>query len=314
MELLISSSETIESRRFETSQREEEIMERVARWSVGSSLLIVLVCSSQAWAQSCGTGGTKDGIKIPSAQESPTVARVCKNGVVKGGMAPFAPHGFQDAAGVYRGPTVELIGPTVASLLGVRFEVVPIGWDSVVPGLVAARYDMITSGLTFTPERTKVIDYVLNTVAGTCYIVRKDSDIKSLDQMDAPTVRMGVFTGTSWETDLPKRFPKAKFDASVQGQGGGYRVEDLLARRIDVAPIDNVAAYAFEASFPGLRVIPPPAECLKNPDPQDRLGIGVTKGDEAFKALVQAVVTRHKDQIDAMITKYSSPEYIKVGK
>ena len=289
-------------------------MARVATWSAGSILLIGLLFSTHASAQSCGTGGTKDGIKVPSAQESPTVARICKNGTVKGGMAPFAPHGFQDAGGTYRGPTVEIIGPAVANLLGVRFEVVPIGWDSVVPGLVAGWYDMITSGLTYTQERTKVIDYVLDTVAGTCYIVRKDSPIQKLDQMDAPTVRMGVFTGTSWETDLPKRFPKAKMDASVQGQGGGYRVEDVLARRIDVAPIDNVAAYAFEANFPSLRVIPPPAECLKNPDPQDRLGIGVPKGDDTFKALVQAVVTRDKDKIDAMITKYSSPDYIKVGK
>jgi ABC-type amino acid transport substrate-binding protein len=276
--------------------------------------LILLLFSGQGWAQPCGAGGAVDGIKIPTAQESPTVTRICKNGVVKGGLAPFAPHGFQDATGAYRGPTVEIIGPTVATLLGVRFEVVPIGWDSVVPGLVAGRYDMITSGLTYTPERTKVIDYVLDTVAGTCYIVRKDSPFQNLDQLNSPNVRMGLFTGTSWETDLPKRFPKAKFDASVQGQGGGYRVEDLLARRIDVAPIDNVTAYAFDADFPSLRVIPPPAECLKNPDPQDHLGIGVPKGDDAFKALVQAVVDRNKEKIEAMITKYSSPEYIKVGK
>lgn len=287
-----------------------------AKFSVASSVLALLLFSSSgsAWAQACGAGGTKDGIKVPSAEESPTVARICKNGVLKGGMAPFAPHGFQDATGAYRGPTVEIIGPAVASLLDVPFEVVPIGWDSVVPGLVAGRYDMITSGLTYTEERTKVIDFAIDTVAGTCYLVLKTSPIQTLDDLNDPKVRIGVFTGTSWETDLPKRFPNATIDASVQGSGGGYRAEDTLAGRIDVAPIDNVASYAFEANFPSLRVVPPPAECMKNPDPQDRLGIGVPKGDEAFKALVQAAVDRDKDKIDAMIVKYSSPEYIAVGK
>jgi polar amino acid transport system substrate-binding protein len=277
-------------------------------------VVATMTFASGASAQGCGGGGTKDGIRVPTAQESPTVGKICKAGVLKGGMAPFAPHGFQDANGAYRGPTVEIIGPAVANLLGVKFEVVPIGWDSVVPGLVAGRYDMITAGLTYTVERTKVIDYVLDTVAGTCYLVRKDSPLQSLDSLDSPNVRMGVFTGTSWETDLPKRFPKAKFDATVQGQGGGYRVEDLIARRIDAAPIDNVTAYAFDANFPSLRVIPAPPDCLKHPDPQDRLGVGVPKGDAAFKALVEAVVKKNQEQIDAMITKYSSPEYIKVGK
>lgn len=279
-------------------------------------ILLALNMSSMTVAQSpnpCGTGGVRDGIKIPTATESPTVARICKDGVLRGGLGPFAPFGFQDSAGTYRGPGVEIVGPAIAKSLGVRFEVVPVGWDTIVAGLQSGRYEMIATALTYTEERTKVVDYVMYSVGGTCYLVRKDSNLKTLDDLNSPNVKIGVFTGTSWETDLPKAFPKAKFDASVQGQGGGYRVIDVLAKRIDAAPIDNVAALAFEASYPSVRVIPSGDQCFTNPKPLDRFGFGVPKGDSAFKALVTTIVEKNKDAINAMLKTYMSPKYIDVG-
>jgi polar amino acid transport system substrate-binding protein len=279
-------------------------------------ILLAIGASGFAAAQSpnaCGNGGTNDGIHIPTAKESPTIARICKDGVLRGGIGPFAPYGFQDSTGTYRGPGAEIIGPAIAKSIGVRFEIVPVGWDTIVAGLQSGRYEMIATALTYTVERTKVVDYVLYSVGGTCYLVRKESNLKTLDDLNSPNVTIGVFTGTSWETDLPKAFPKAKFDASVQGQGGGYRVTDVLAKRIDAAPIDNVAALAFQANYPSVRVIPAGDECLTNPKPLDRFGFGVPKGDSAFKDLVTAIVNKNKNEIDAMLKKYMSPTYISVG-
>ena len=90
----------------------------------------------------------------------------------------------------------------------------------IVAGLQAGRYELVTTGLTFTPEREKIIDYAIFAVGGTCYMVKRDSDLKAIDDLNAPSVTIGLFTGTSWETDLPKLFPKAKFDLAVEGPGG----------------------------------------------------------------------------------------------
>lgn len=285
-------------------------------WILAAALSVASLAavriSPAAAEDSCGQGGTVEGIKVPSASESPTVARICKRGGVRAAVAPFAPHGFQDAQGNFRGPGAEVVAPDVAKLLGVKLEVIPVSWDTVVAGLQAGRYEMVTTGLTYTPEREKVIDFAIYAVGGTCYIVRKDGPIKSLADLDSPKVTIGVYTGTSWETDLPKIFPKAKFNAAVEGSGGGYRVTDVLAKRIDAAPIDNVAELAIRANYPNLQVLPEGDECLSNPRPADRIGIGMPK-DAAFKSFVEAIVARDAAPIKAMLTKYMAPAYIDVG-
>lgn len=265
-----------------------------------------------ALAQDCGAGGTVDGITIPTAAESPTVAKICGQGSVRAAVAPFAPHGFQDAEGTFRGAAVEIVAPEIATLLGVELEVLPIGWDTVVAGLQAGRYELVTTGLTYTPERDEIIDYALTAVGGTCYVVRGDSALHEIADLDSPDVTIGVYTGTSWETDLPKIFPQAKFDSAIEGAGGGYRTPDLLAGRIDAAPIDNVAALAIAANYPSLRVVPEGDACITNPEPIDRVGIGLPQ-DEAFKTFVEAVVAQHQAEIDEMMRGYMTPDYIVVG-
>jgi hypothetical protein len=98
----------------------------------------------------------------------------------------------------------------------------------------------------------------------------------------------------------------------VEGAGGGYRVADVLSKRVDAAPIDNVAELAISSAFPNLRVVPEGDDCINKPNPVDRVGIGTPK-DAAFSQFVQAVVDAHKSEMDALMKKYMSPEYVKVG-
>src|SRR5690348_5457662 len=84
---------------------------RSYRWrhvGVGAGMLIGLFFAASAQA-ACGDGGTVDGIKVPGASESPTVAEICKTGALRAAVAPFPPHGFQDAKGDFRGAGVEIV-------------------------------------------------------------------------------------------------------------------------------------------------------------------------------------------------------------
>ena len=90
--------------------------------------LIFMAAVKTADAQSgCAEGRTVDGIAVPRAADSPTVAKICKQGVVRAALAPFAPHGFQDADGKFRGARVEIVAPAIAKLLNVKLEVTPVG-------------------------------------------------------------------------------------------------------------------------------------------------------------------------------------------
>jgi ABC-type amino acid transport substrate-binding protein len=285
------------------------VYRQASAWACASALAVFLGSAAMA---ACGDGGTVDGIAVPSASDSPTVAKICEQGKVRAAVAPFAPHGFQDTDGSFKGAGVEIAAPAVAKLLGVDLEVMPVGWDTVVAGLQAGRYELVTTGLTYTDERAQVIDFAIFGVGGTCYVVKADSALKTLDDLNKPEVTIGVYTGTSWETDLPKIFPNAKFDSAVEGAGGGYRTADVLAGRIDAAPIDNVTEIAVKTAYPNLRIVPEGDACLTNPNPIDRVGIGLPK-DPAFKTFVEAVVAAHKDEMDAKMKEYMAPEYVKVG-
>lgn len=301
-------------------------MERSSRFFmlIGASIALLsasISIGSGSWtgrvpavsaAAACGQGGTVNGIKVPTSKQSPTVARICKNGVLKAALAPFAPFGFQDQTGKFRGPGAEIVGPEMARDLHVNFSIVPTGWDTIVAGLQANHYELIIAGLTYTAVRAKLIDYVLYHSEGTCYAVKKSSAIKTLNDLNASSVTIGVYTGTSWETDIPKRYPSAKIDAAVEGTGGGYRLIDVMAGRIDAAPIDNVAAFAVEKSWPDLRVIPAPKQCLSHPDIAGQLGFGLPK-DKAFQKFIAAIVKKDKPAMEKLVRKYTAPKYIPVG-
>lgn len=266
--------------------------------------------NGQGTGAACGKGGTVNGVKVPSASQSPTVAKICKAGVLAAGYAPFAPHAFQSSSGAYLGPDVQVTGPKVAKALGVPFKVVPVNWDSIVLGLQTGKYEMITTGLTYTAARAKIISYALDSVGGTCFAVLKSSPYTSVSQLNSPSVTIDVDSGTSWVTSLPPLLPKAKFHTVVPAQGQQYDLSDVLAKRATATPIDNVVAKAVGSAFPSLRVVPKVSQCLSNPSQANRIGIGVPKGDPAFQHLVANVIKQNRPQIDRLLKKYESQKYI----
>jgi len=263
-----------------------------------------------AGSATCGIGGKVDGYQVPSAKESRTIAKICSAGALSAGFAPFAPHAFQNASGTYLGPDVQITGPAVAKLLGVPFKVVPVNWDSIVLGLTTGKYEMITTGLTYTTARAKVISYALDSVGGTCFAVLKNSPYQTVSQLNSPNVTVDIDSGTSWVTSLPSLLPKAKLNSVIPAEGQQYDLPDVLAKRATATPIDNVVARAVSSAFPSLRVIPPVSTCLGHPSQINHIGIGVPKGDPAFQSLVAQVIKHNAGAINRLLAKYESQQYI----
>lgn len=61
----------------------------------------------------------------------------------------------------------------IGDALGLRMKLTNVGFDSIVPGLQARKYDAAASGISVTPEREQVVDFVPYMSAGSGLAVQK---------------------------------------------------------------------------------------------------------------------------------------------
>ena len=80
-------------------------------------------------------------------------------GVLKVGMAESPPwQSPNPASGEYEGFNVDL-AQRAADLMGVKLEVVPATWSTLIPGLSAKQYDVVFANLFATPQRALVVNF-----------------------------------------------------------------------------------------------------------------------------------------------------------
>ena len=97
----------------------------------------------------------------------------------------------------------------------------------------------------------------------------------------------------------------------MQSVGGAHRFEDVIAKRIDVAPLDDAQAIVAVKQFPALKILPGgPDHCVNNSDIPFPIGMGFNKKQPEFAKFLQAVVDDMKPEIQAALVKYSAVEYM----
>lgn len=255
-------------------------------------------------------------IVVPAKGQSPTIDKIKASGTLRGGIAVAPPWLAQNPkTSEYFGPAIA-VGQRVAKLLGVKLQIIPSGWDTIIAGLQAQQFELALAPLFATAKRKAVVDFVNYTAAGTCYAVRKgDTRIKGLADLDNPSVTIGTFTGTGTETAIKEKYPKAKINSVVQGPGGGTRVIEVITKRIDVAPFDSPLAVVLQDKYKEVRIIPGGAAyCIQHADIPIPIGLAFNKGDAALAQFLQAVVKSMQPEINAEIAKYSTPQYLSIGK
>ena len=126
----------------------------------------------------------------------------------------------------------------------------------------------------------------------------KLKDAKTVDDLNREDITIAYFTGTPPETWAPTRFPKAKLKG-VAGSGANAPIEEIMAKRADIASIDNVAWPQLQKQVPGLVSFPGGDECLQSKEMATEVGLAVDKKDPAFHAWLQAVYDEIKDKVMA---------------
>jgi len=240
----------------------------------------------------------------PAAGASPRIDAIRKAGELRVGVLQNAPWLIENTTGngePWSGPAW-LLAKEYARLLGVKLSTVPVSHETKVPVLASNQVDMTISPLGETPERLKVVDFVVYSATSVCMFGRADNaklaKAASVDDLNRPEVTIAYFTGGAEEGWVKERFPKARLRA-VASSGATAPVEEIMARRADAAPINRVPWVGLQQKVKGLAVLPKENNCQGSTEKASPVGLAVDKNQATYLEWLRQVAKARKAQLDA---------------
>jgi polar amino acid transport system substrate-binding protein len=122
----------------------------------------------------------------------------------------YPPFEMQDMAGNPDGISVKL-AEALGTHLGRAVKIVPMEFSGLIPALKTGNIDLIISSMTATDERKKSIHFSTPyAFTGLALLVRKDSEIQSIEDLKQAARIITTKTGTTGETWAIQNLPTAK--------------------------------------------------------------------------------------------------------
>ncbi len=232
-------------------------------------------------------------VAVPAAGTSPRIDAIKKAGVLRVGVLANAPWLVENTTGggeTWSGPAW-LLAQEYAKRLGVKLEAVPVSHETKVPVLASNQVDISVTPLAETPDRLKVVDFVIYSNTSVCMFGLasnpKFADAKSVDDLNKPDITIAYYTGGGEEGWVKERFPKAQL-RGVAGSGVAP-VEEVMAKRADAVPINRVPWVAMGRKLKQLAVLPKDSNCQNSTEKAAPVGMAVDKGQVAFLQWARAV-------------------------
>jgi ABC-type amino acid transport substrate-binding protein len=161
----------------------------------------------------------------------------------------FKPEMYLDN-GEPAGYDVDLLKKLVPDL-GVALNIQNLDFNGLIPGLQAKKFDMVSVGLSATPERKKVVDFTRAYVpyALVLGVPTKDaSSITSVDPVNASGKTVTALQGSTGEQLAKKLFPKAKVKG-FPDQNAAFL--EVATGRADAIVVEDYLLAQFQASNAG---------------------------------------------------------------
>ena len=195
-------------------------------------------------------------LSTAAAAQDSTLTKVLQSGKLRvGTTGDWNPMSMKDpASGKYAGFDIDVM-TELAKDLGVELEFVPTEWKTLVPGIVADKYDISTSA-SITVQRIRSVGftdsyYSLGTVPLT---QKKNADrFTSWEDINQPGVIVAVTLGTSQEQQVKSLFPKATI-RTIEAPARDF--QEVLAGRADVSVTSNVEASKLVEAHNVLTIVP----------------------------------------------------------
>jgi len=247
----------------------------------------------------------------PAPGASPRIDAIQKAGELRVGVLQNSPWLVENTTGngpAWSGPAW-LLATEYARLLKVKLQPVAVSHETKVPVLAANQVDMTISPLGETPERLKVVDFVVYSSTSVCMFGRAGNEklakVNSVDDLNSPDITIAYFTGGAEENWVKERFPKAKLRA-VASSGATAPVEEIMAKRADAAPINRVPWVNLNQKVKGLVVYPKDNNCQGSQEKASPVGLAVDKNQQVYldwlrqveKALQATLTADEKRVID----------------
>ncbi len=195
-------------------------------------------------------------LAIPARAQS-TLDAILQRGVVRVGLTgDYRPFSIKDAAGQFTGLDVDM-AESLARGLGVRLEIVPTAWPTLMADLQGGKFDIGMGGISVTLERAKTALFSTAVMRGGKAAIARCTDkarFDSLPQIDVPGVRVITNPGGTNE-----RFARAQIKQAeiLVFQNNAAIFDELVAGRADVMMTDNVETRVQQRLHPELCAIHP---------------------------------------------------------
>lgn len=190
------------------------------------------------------------------AQTKSHLQQVLERGTLRvGTTGDFNPMSVKDTAtNAYKGFDIEA-AEQLAKDMGVKIEFVPTEFATLVPGLVADRYDIFAGGSSLGIARAKTVAFTDPYLeAGTVPLVLKANagKVKSWADLNKKGVIVAVLLGTVFEEQARAHFPLATVKA-VEKPANGY--QEVLAGRALATITSNIEAATLVKTYPNLALV-----------------------------------------------------------
>lgn len=220
--------------------------------SVAFALVAILVlgallsgCGKQAAAPATTTQGSAP------ASSTPYVDQIKKAGVLVIGTSPdYPPFESLDSSNNVVGFDIDLM-QKVADSLGVKLQVVQMGFDGLIAALQAKKFDVMAAGVSVTPERQQVVDFTEP------YLVGKDALVVNKD-WTKPVTGLADFAGFT----IAAQIGTVQADAASKTPGVKVKQYNLFteaatavaSKQVDAVYLNEAVGKAFVAANPNLKI------------------------------------------------------------
>jgi cyclohexadienyl dehydratase len=190
------------------------------------------------------------------AQAASVLEDILSGGVLKvGTTGDWNPMTMRDPkTNSYTGYDIDVM-TELAKDLGVKLELVPTDWKTLVSGVTSGKYHM-TGSASISPSRAKAAGYSNSYFSlATVPLTLKKNDGKFNDwvDLDKPSVTVAATLGTTQEKQVKQFFPNAKYKI-VEAPARDF--QEVLAGRADAHITSNVEAYKLVAKYPQMMIVP----------------------------------------------------------
>jgi polar amino acid transport system substrate-binding protein len=177
-----------------------------------------------------------------------------------------------------------------------------VSHETKIPVLAANQVDISVTPLAETPDRDKVVDFVLYSNTSVCMFGLasnpKFAAAKTVGDLNKPDITIAYFIGGAEEGWVKQRFNRAKL-LGVANSGATAPLEDIMAHRADAAPINRIPYVPMSHKVKGLAVLPQANNCQDSTEKAQPVGVAIDKNQPVFLAWLRAVAQKIHPELQA---------------